>query len=135
MGEDLARKLRQSSTPGERAMWRLLFPFRTDGFHFRKQASIGPYVADIACHHARLIIEVDGDSHGEVSALAYDAARDRFLESQGYTVLRFTNAEVLRNPDGVYFRVEEALSSRPKNRRSVSLSPNPPHKGEGERRT
>jgi very-short-patch-repair endonuclease len=133
MDDTLARKLRMSSTPAERAMWRLLFPFRTDGFHFRKQVPIGRYVTDMACHHAQLVIEIDGDSHGSASALTYDAARDQFLQSQGYTVLRFTNAEVLHNSEGVFLRVEEALSGRPKNQRSGRRFRSPPHKGEGER--
>jgi very-short-patch-repair endonuclease len=68
-------------TPAERALrsgLRRSFP----GVHFRYQVPIGPYYADVACHSARLIIEVDGSQHQD--AAAYDADRTAFLESQGY---------------------------------------------------
>ena len=94
-------------------MWRLLYPFRMRGFHFRKQAPIGPYTADFACHHAKLVIEVDGDTHATKAALVHDFRRSVFLRNEGYTVLRFTNAEVLRGADGVYDVVLQALRGRP----------------------
>ncbi|WP_246513569.1 endonuclease domain-containing protein [Paradevosia shaoguanensis] len=92
----------------------MLEPFRTGGYHFRKQVPIGPYYADMACHHAQLVIEVDGDTHFDDRGLRHDAARDAFLSREGYTVLRFTNLEVLRNPDGVYDVVSTYLAGRPK---------------------
>jgi len=106
------KALRQNSTPAERRLWRLLFPLRTSGFHFRKQASIGPYVADFACHHARLVVEVDGDTHGTVAGMARDARRDAFLRDDGYTVLHFTNRDVVGNPEGVLTVIYQALSER-----------------------
>ena len=99
-------------------MWRILHVFRTGGYHFRKQVPIGPYYADIACHHARLVIEVDGDTHGTDAAERHDARRDAFLRGQGYTVLRFPNAEVLHNPEGVFAVVSSVLEGRPMNRRA-----------------
>jgi len=100
-----AKSLRQTPTPAERRMWRLLFPLRTNGFHFRKQAPIGPYIADFACHHARLIIDVDGDTHGTEVGLHHDARRDAFLTAEGYKVLHFGNRDVMRNPEGVLVAV------------------------------
>lgn len=100
-------------------MWRLLHVLRTGGYHFRKQAQIGPYFADIACHHAKLVIEIDGDTHGTDAAERHDAARDDFLRRQGYTVLRFTNSDVIENPNGVFLVVETALRGRPKSRRAL----------------
>ena len=118
-----AKSLRQNPTPAEKRLWRLLYPSRTGGVHFRKQAAIGPYVADFACHHARLVIELDGDSHA--SQRGYDARRDRFLREQGFSVLRFSNAEVFESPEGVYQRIVEALRKTP--------SPTLPTEGEGVR--
>lgn len=100
-------------------MWLLLGVFRTSGYHFRKQVPIGPYFADMACHHAKIIIEVDGDTHGTDAGIAHDARRDAFLERQGYTLLRFGNAEVLKNPDGVFQMISGALEGRPESRRST----------------
>lgn len=107
----LARKLRRTPTPAEVRLWRLLFPLRTSSYHFRKQAPIGPYIADFACHHARLVIEVDGDSHHSNSGLARDAVRDAFLAGEGYSVLHITNHDVMTNPDGVYATITAALEA------------------------
>jgi very-short-patch-repair endonuclease len=104
-------------------MWRLLYPFRTGGFHFRKQVQIGPYFADIACHHARLVIELDGDTHGVDAAVKHDAARDAYLRSRGYLVLRFANREVMTNPEGVFRVVSDTLSGAHPSPRSTIPSP------------
>ena len=113
-----AKMLRANSSPVERRMWRILFAFRTNGYHLRKQAPIGPYTVDMACHHAKLAIEVDADTHGSDVAQRQDARRDAFLRSQGYMVLRFYNSDVVGNPDGVFQTVEAALVGRPKNMRA-----------------
>jgi very-short-patch-repair endonuclease len=127
-----AQTLRKNSSPIERRMWRILFAFRTHGYHFRKQVPIGPYVVDMACHHARLVIEVDGDTHGTEAAQKQDARRDAFLRSQGYAVLRILNSDGFHNPNGVFLAMEAALEGRPLNRRVGHPLPNPSHKGEGE---
>jgi len=71
---------------------------------------VGPYFADFACFAEKLIVELDGGQHAE--AATYDDARTRFLEAQGYRVLRFWNNDALGNPDGVLARVAESLSQR-----------------------
>jgi very-short-patch-repair endonuclease len=126
-----AKALRANSSPIERRMWRLLFTFRSDGYHFRKQAPIGRYVVDMACHHAKVVIEVDGDTHYMDDARRRDTVRDAFLQAEGYTVLRFTNLDVVRNPDGVFDVVSRTLIGRPRNQRASHPLPNPPHKGGG----
>ena len=93
-----SRALRREMTPAERVLWRGL----REAFarlHFRKQVPFGPYYADFASHGAKLVIELDGGQHGE--AEGYDEARTKFLNGEGYRVLRFWNNEVLRNLDGV----------------------------------
>jgi very-short-patch-repair endonuclease len=101
-----ARNLRKTATPAERAMKRMLkenFP----AAHFRFQVPMGPYIADFASHRTKLIIEVDGESHGHTQE--QDAARTAFLEVEGYRVIRFWNNEVFGNPEGVVAQIEEAL--------------------------
>ena len=120
MSTDLEKKLRANSTPPERRMWRLLYPFRTGGFHFRKQEQIGPFYVDFACHHAGLVIEVDGETHYVEGAQQRDARRDAFLRGEGYTVLRFTNDDVMHNPEGVHTLVATALADTPQRLRSSS---------------
>lgn len=126
-----AKALRANSSPVERRMWRLLYTFRTGGYHFRKQVPIGPYTVDMARHHAKLDIEVDGDTRGSDTARRNDARRDAFLRGEGYTVLRVDNSEVMTNPDGVDQLIAMALDGRPKQPRVAHPLPNPPHKGEG----
>jgi very-short-patch-repair endonuclease len=116
-----AQRLRQNPTPAERRLWRLLYPLRTGGYHFRKQVQIGPYVADFACHHAHLVVEVDGDTHGSVSASAYDAARDAYLQSRDFRVLRFANRDVMTNGDGVLSVVSAALADTPAHSRAARI--------------
>ena len=96
MANQFARTLRKNETDAERALWIALRKFKQAGLHFRKQAPIGPYVADFACHRARVIVELDGDQHGEDRNVVYDAKRTAYLNSRGYRVLRFANWEVLR---------------------------------------
>jgi very-short-patch-repair endonuclease len=103
-------------------MWRLLYPFRIDGYHFRKQVPIGPYYADIACHHAKLVIELDGVTHGTDAEFRHDATRDSFLGREGYTVLRFWNADVLDNPEGVFDTISRAIEGRLKSQRARKRS-------------
>src|SRR5690606_5451500 len=101
-------------------MWRILWHFRQRGWHFRRQQQIGCYYADFACLHAKLIIEVDGDSHGADAAIAHDAARNAYMQSRGLQVLRFSNDDVISNPDGVFLEIEAVLDA-------ISLTTNTPH--------
>ena len=101
-----ARDLRRNATDAEKALWRGLresFP----SARFRRQVPIGPYFADFFSFSAKLIVEVDGGQHAE--AAAYDAARTRSLEAQGYRVLRFWNNDVLNNLAGVLSAIAAAL--------------------------
>jgi very-short-patch-repair endonuclease len=92
---DRARALRNDATPQERAIWGLLSRYRPK---FTRQLSIDPYTADLACREAKLIVEIDGSQHVDSKS---DEARTRFLESEGWTVIRFWNSEVDENPEGV----------------------------------
>jgi very-short-patch-repair endonuclease len=106
--------MRHNPTGPERKMWRLLRELKPLGYHFRRQVPIGRYYADFACHHANLIIEIDGESHGDDVAQAYDAIRDEFLHGEGYDVMRLTNDDVVGNWDGVVMAIEQVLADRPK---------------------
>ncbi len=92
-------------------MWTMVRGSAVAGCKFRRQQRIGPFFVDFVCQSARLILEIDGESHAQ-SADA-DQARTRFLEREGYRVVRFTNADVLTNPEGIYREVETALAPSP----------------------
>ncbi len=118
-----ARSMRVNPPQPERILWRLLREAFPEA-HFRRQVPIGPYFADFASHSAKLVIELDGDTHGNEQAQAYDANRDAFLRSVGYHVLRIQNAE-MGNLEGVWSLIGQQLSNR------STPTPTPPLKGEG----
>ncbi len=103
---DRARALRANLTDAERALWQKIRGKQL-GAKFRRQAPVGPYIADFLSHEARLVIEVDGGQHGATEE--YDVSRTAYIEEQGFKVLRFWNNEVLENMDGVLIRVMEVL--------------------------
>jgi very-short-patch-repair endonuclease len=105
-----ARRLRRDMTDAERKLWWHLKQLPIGSSHFRRQATIGPYFADFACHERRLVIEVDGGQHGEAEQMATDAARTEFLAARGYRVLRFWNNDVFENIDGVLETICAALN-------------------------
>ena len=100
-----AAMLRQNATECEKQLWAALRNRQLDGFKFRRQATIGPYVVDLLCAEHRLIVEVDGGQHSDEA----DLSRTRFLEGQGYSVIRFWNHEVIENLDGVLVSIRQAL--------------------------
>src|SRR5690349_19366989 len=101
-----AQQLRSRMTRPEAIMWNALRTMSPLGFHFRRQVPLGPYYADFACHHPKLVIEIDGLSH---TSPEYDAKRDAFMEGEGYQVLRVSNDHVLRELKGVMHLVQHAL--------------------------
>ena len=115
-----ARKLRREMTDSERKLWQYMRAGRFDGFKFRRQHPIPPYVADFCCVAARLIVELDGSQHSQ----DMDAARTRYLESQGWRVLGFRDNDALLETDAVLDAIWNAISTR-------TLSPTPLPTGEG----
>ena len=102
------KRLRTNQTPFEQKLWHALRAKRFAGAKFRRQVVIGSYIVDFACRLPRmLIIEVDGDSHGERHS--YDQQRTRYLEQEGYRVLRFTNQDVGSNFEGVLTIIADAV--------------------------
>jgi very-short-patch-repair endonuclease len=95
------------------------------GFTFRRQATIGRLIVDFFCPSVRLVVEVDGDTHADPVA---DAARDAVLRSQGLTVVRVSNADVMHNIDGVLRHLFEIAQSLPL-RRAPHPNPTPEREG------
>jgi very-short-patch-repair endonuclease len=119
-----ARALRRDPTEAEKKLWQHLRqpPFKQH--HFRRQPTIGPYFADFASHQRRIVIEVDGGQHSAAS----DEVRTRYLEANGYRVLRFWNNEVLQNTSGVLLAIDTAINAD----RPPTPAPSPPQAGGGE---
>ena len=94
-----AQAMRREKTEPETRLWLQLRAKRFEGVKFRNQKVVGRYIVDFAANDPKLVIELDGDTHAFQAE--YDDARTRFLESEGYRVLRYTNAEIMQNLDGV----------------------------------
>ena len=116
-----SRTLRNNLTDAERAIWRNLRHKNIGGYKFRRQQIIGNYIVDFICFEQKLIIEIDGGQHNE----NIDRIRTKFLENEGYKILRFWNNDVLKNIDGVMRNINSVLQSN-----SPPSKPSP-LKGEG----
>jgi len=81
------------------------------GFCFRRQHIIGDYIADFVCLSSRLVIEIDGGYHLDAEVRAHDEERARYLESHGFTVLRFTNDEIIADTNRVINIIKSYLTN------------------------
>jgi very-short-patch-repair endonuclease len=123
-----AKNLRANTTAAEDILWRHLRRLEIKGSHFRRQVPIGPYVADFACLKERLIIEVDGSQHGEDDNSRHDEVRTRWLNSEGYRVMRFWNNDVMSNTESVMEAIHDASAVTPPR---LPAAGDPPPPGEG----
>ena len=95
--QDAAKTLRRKMTDEEQALWFRLRGGRLDGWKFRRQHPIPPYIVDFCCMEAKLVVELNGSQHDA----DVDAARTAALERQGLQVLRFWDNQVLADIDSV----------------------------------
>ena len=102
-----ARALRKNMTQPEIILWQCLRGEQL-GYKFRRQVPMGPYIVDFLCFSKKLAIEVDGVHH-ELQQ-TYDLKRTKWLELNGFTVIRFWNEEVLHSLEGVLGRIKRSLS-------------------------
>ena len=104
----LARTLRKHQTDAEKLLWNRLRNRQLEGCKFRRQQTIGTYIADFLCLEPKLVIELDGGQHA--GQTEQDEQRTQYLQNLGYRVLRFWNHEVLREPDAVLESIQIALA-------------------------
>jgi very-short-patch-repair endonuclease len=109
MASETARRLRRTMTDSEWRLWLALRGRQLDGHRFRRQHPIGPFVVDFVCLAHRLVIEIDGGVHLEPEQQAQDRSRQRWLEGQGYRVLRFRGVEMADDIGGVLATIRAAL--------------------------
>lgn len=96
-----AKALRAEFTDAERILWSRLKGRQLRGWQFRAQHPVDPYILDFACVPLRLAIELDGATHSSIEGREHDERRRAFLETRGWGVVRFWNADVYENLDGV----------------------------------
>ena len=106
-----ARKLRRTMSPPERILWRILRE-RPNGFKFRRQHPLDPYVLDFYCHEALLAIEIDGLVHQFGNNPQRDEARDRWMAKRGIDTLRIDALEVRNNLEGVLAYILDRCAQR-----------------------
>ncbi len=104
-----ARRLRQNETEEEYQLWSDLRARRLNGYKFARQVPLGPYIVDFLCRKHDLVVEVDGAQHADN---AYDRLRTDWLNTQGYSVVRFWNHEISRERRSVLETILAALSGR-----------------------
>ena len=115
------QRLRTHGTPAEGRLWRALQRRQLGGFKFRRQFGVGPYILDFYCPAARLAVELDGPVHDTPQRAAYDADRTRALGARAIRVLRFPNALVQSDLDGVCAAILAAARDGPAHRASREL--------------
>lgn len=86
-------QLRSNMTEAERILWSVLKDRKLEGRKFRRQFSIGYYIADFYCPSEKILIELDGQHHYLPEGIKKDKERDEHLEMFGIKVLRFENGE------------------------------------------
>ncbi len=116
-----SRELRRNATEAERKLWPYLSARKLNGVRFNRQFPVGQFICDFVSREMRLVIELDGGQHA--IAAEYDTRLTRFLQTQGYRVLRFWNNEVIDNMEGVLTVIRDTLDNMP--------SPSPSRRREG----
>jgi len=115
--------LRNKSTSAEATLWNIIKSKKLDGRKFRRQYSINNYIVDFCCPSEKVVIELDGAPHGEYHKIQKDEIRDQYLESLGFSVLRFENRFVFQDPEYVK---DEILKVMNRNREMIRYTNQPP---------
>jgi len=109
--QPFARQLRTSGTKAEACLWKyVLRAGSMNGYNFKRQRPIADYIADFFCAELKLIIEVDGITHHNEETRIRDQKKDADLKALGYTVLRFTDNEVLEHIGWVGNAIEQWIN-------------------------
>lgn len=104
-----AKLLRENMTESENKLWKLLRKKDALGYRFRRQHPFGYYILDFYNHELKLCIEIDGGYHQSVDQKARDKERDKFIDFNDVTVLRFTNDEVNNNIEKVLEKIRKHI--------------------------
>ena len=121
----VASRMRREPAEAERRLWGALRNRALGGFKFVRQAPVGPYVADFFNREHRLIVEVDGPSHGEDRAIAHDNRRTAWLAGLEIAVHRVGNSEIFSDIGAVLDGIHAALTERAKGTSSGLRPPSP----------
>jgi len=129
-----ANENRKNATEAENILWQEVRNRNIGGFKFRRQHPIAGYIPDFVCLEKKLVIEIDGGYHNEIEQKKFDELRTQLLNEVGYTMLRFTNEEVINELPKVIAKIETTLSEETSNNSSAT-SPSLLERGWGEVKT
>ena len=107
-----AREMRKSPTESETRLWSVLRSRSLAGYKFRRQHPIGGYILDFYCARRRLAVELDGGQHTDEDAIEYDRRRTQRLGGLGVRVLRFSDVDMLREPQVVADEILRVLEEK-----------------------
>ena len=107
-----ARSLRANATRAEDLLWAGLRDRRLDDLKFTQQTPVGPWVPDFVCRQHKVIVEIDGATHGTPEEIARDLARTSDLVARGYRIYRVDNRDVYRNLVGVLDGILDCIRNR-----------------------
>lgn len=105
----LSQKLRTNMTDAERLVWSRIRGKQLKGLQVYRQRIVGYYIVDFYCPKARLVIEIDGGGHYKPEGVKKDEVRDALLRSNGLSVLRFSDVDVLLNIEAVIEKIHEKM--------------------------
>jgi len=104
--------LRNKSTSAEAVLWNIIKSKKLDSRKFRRQHSIGNYIVDFICTSEKLVIELDGNPHGEYHKIEKDKQRDQYLEDLGFSILRFENRLIFQELEFVKNEIRKTFKRK-----------------------
>ena len=121
--KEFVKSHRSKPTEAENILWQILRGKKLEGYKFRRQHIIGPFIADFVCLKSRLIIEVDGLAHQLTENTISDKDRTLWLYEKGFDVIRFTNEKVLGDIDAVLKEIIHRLQAITNYKESSAIPP------------
>jgi len=107
--KEIARNLRNNSTKAEIKLWHYLKGKQLYGYDFHRQKPIGGYIVDFFCYKLKLVVEVDGYTHGFEQTFIKDMQKTNALNDTGIKVIRFADDDVIKNIEGVVESIKEHI--------------------------
>lgn len=104
-----SKQLRKNQTPWESKLWYYLRGSRFKRCKFKRQVTIGNFIADFSCFDKKIIIELDGSQHFEESVKIKDLEKEKYFKLCGYKILRFSNLDIDNNLDGVLEEIRRTV--------------------------
>ena len=114
---------RSNPTEAENILWQMLRGKKLEGYKFKRQHIIGPFIADFVCLKSRLIVEIDGLLHQLPENVESDKERTLWFYGKGFEVIRFANEKILSDVDYVLETILQRLNQISNYKASSEIPP------------